>query len=330
MHYLGIDVAKAKLDSALSRDHKPESFLEKKVSNNTEGFTLLLTWSCQKAVCTAEQLHVLLEATGPYHEQVALFFCQQGCKVSVLNPARVKQFAQAEGLRAKQDRLDAKVLARFGLKMQPLLWTPPAPDYNQLRQLLLRLESLSEDWQRESNRLEKLDASATASALVRRSLERTLAFLEQEKQVLETQIQQHLEQHPQLKQDQQFLDSIPGVGAHTAAWMNALLQHASLFHSARQVAAFLGLTPTEHSSGSSVRHKPRLSKAGPSIYRKILYMPTMVAVRHNPDLKEFYQRLLKNGKSKMAALLAAMRKLVHICFGVIKHQMEFKSQLKTD
>ena len=111
--------------------------------------------------------------------------------------------------------------------------------------------------------------------------------------------------------------------------MGALLYHGQRFERASQVAAYLGLIPITHQSGTSVLLPPHLSKAGPAAWRAALYMPALVAIRFNPDVQHLYQRLLARGKAKMAAVGAAMRKLVHICFGVIKHQTPYQPQIAT-
>ncbi len=136
-----------------------------------------------------------------------------------------------------------------------------------------------------------------------------------------------IDPHPTLQHDHQLLQSIPGVGPVLATFMVALLYHGERFDSAAQVAAYVGLIPVEYQSGTSVRKPPRLSKAGPALLRAKLYWPAVVASRHNPDVRHLYQRLLARGKCKMAAIGAAMRKLLHICFGVIKHQTPYQPQI---
>ncbi len=327
MNQLGIDVSKNKLDAALIRPNKTDKFLSKKIANTPEGFEKLLEWALQKTNCSPEELHIIMEATGPYHEKLAHWFYQKGVQVSVVNPARIKKFAQSEGLRAKNDKLDSKVIARFGLKMSPRLWKPSPPEYRELQALLNRMEAINGDLQREINRLEKLNCGDSPSPIAIKSIKRTIRFLQKEEKQLEELIKCHIDQHPDLKKDEELLESIPGIGPKVAPWINALLQHMTKFQTARQVAAFVGLTPTEHTSGKSVAKKARLSKAGASIYRKKLYMCAIVAMKYNPDVANLYERLISNGKTPMSALGAAMRKLIHICFGVIKHQTKFKSQL---
>ena len=152
------------------------------------------------------------------------------------------------------------------------------------------------------------------------------AQLEAERKRLESLIDNHIDRHPGLKEDRALLESIPGVGPVISQQMVAVIRSRS-FNWASECAAFLGLVPIEHESGSSVRGRPRLSKQGDGRIRAKLYMAAVVATRHNPDIRHQYNRLLKRGKSKMAAIGAAMRKLVHICFGVLKHQTPYRPQI---
>ncbi len=138
-------------------------------------------------------------------------------------------------------------------------------------------------------------------------------------------INQHIDQHPGLKQDREFLESIPGIGPVVSRYMLSVLRSRT-FASDPQSAAFLGLVPVHHESGSSVRGCARLSKTGNATVRAKLYMAAIVAIQYNPDIQKQYERLLKNGKTKMSALGAAMRKLVQICFGVLKHQKPYRAQ----
>ncbi len=152
-----------------------------------------------------------------------------------------------------------------------------------------------------------------------------LDSLNQEKKRLEDLIKQHIDQDPTLKHNKELLETIPGVGEVISRHMCLVIGRRT-FKSASQCAAFLGLIPVQHESGSSIKGRPRLSKAGDAIIRAKLYMAAVVSIRHNPDIKRQYERLLKSGKSKLCAIGAAMRKLVHICFGVLKHQVPYQVQ----
>ncbi|MGH3627018.1 MAG: IS110 family transposase, partial [Sciscionella sp.] len=136
-------------------------------------------------------------------------------------------------------------------------------------------------------------------------------------------IKDHIDRHPDLKNKSELLRSIPGVGETTLASILAYLPDTSLFKSAKQVAAWIGLNPRQHQSGSSVRGRTFLAKTGHATLRKALYMPALVACRYNPVLKAFYERLVAAGKNRKAAVCAVMRKLVHMIFGVLKHQQPF-------
>lgn len=162
--------------------------------------------------------------------------------------------------------------------------------------------------------------------LVQQSLTSHLAVLKQEIAHLQTAIDEHIDRPPGLKADQAYLLTIPAVGEKTANRMLAIL-HSHTFKNAEQVAAFLGLVPVEHQSGSSVLKRPHLSKNGDAKTRAVLYMAAIMATRYNPDIKAMYERLCAKGKPKMVALGAAMRKLVHQCFGVIKHQQPYRQNV---
>lgn len=323
MNILGIDVAKAKLDCALL-DPATDKRRTKIITNDLKGFKLLADWLDKHGVALTD-LHAVLEATGVYHEAVALWLTDAGVTVSIANPAQVKDFARGLAVRTKTDGVDSVVLARYGALVKPQPWTPPPPEVRELKALLARLEALETDVRRELNRQEKADVSGVPK-LVQQSLDAHLAVLKKEIVRLQTAIDEHIDRHPGLKADRARLLSIPAVGEKTANRMLAVLKSRS-FKSAEQAAAFLGLVPVEHQSGSSVQKRPRLSKNGDAKTRAVLYMAAIVATRYNPDIKALYERLCAKGKAKMAALGAAMRKLVHLCFGVLKHQQNYRQNV---
>ncbi len=320
MIYLGIDVAKAKLDCALL-DPATDKRRNKSVDNDAAGFKALAEWLAKYSVALHD-VHAILEATGVYHEAVALWLADAGVTVSIANPAQVKDFARGLAVRTKTDGVDSIVLARYGALLRPQPWTPPPLAVRELKAYLARLEALETDLRRELNRQEKAAVSGVPDA-VKQSLDDHLTILRKAITTLQAAIDDHIDRHPDLKADRERLQSIPAVGAKTANRMLAVLKSRS-FKSAEQAAAFLGLVPVEHQSGSSVLKRPRLSRNGDAKTRAVLYMAAMVAVRFNPDIKALYERLCAKGKAKMAAIGAAMRKLVHICFGVLKHQQNYR------
>ena len=321
MYVIGCDVSKKKLDIALLLSEEPLKLRSKVVENNQPGWMALIEWACRQANCGPAQLHVVMEATGAYHEAAAYALTQTGVKVSVVNPAQVRDFAKGIAVRTKTDATDRAVLARYGAFNKPPLWQPPAPEVVELKGLLNRLQVIEADLARESNRLEKAQVSVTPQVVLD-SLHHSLEFLKQQKRELQKRIDDHIEGHPQLKHDRELLESIPAVGPKTASRMLCVL-HSRPFRAATSVAAYLGLIPIRHQSGTTVYKPPRLSKAGDGAMRAALYMPAIVASRVNPDIRAHYNRLIAQGKSKMSAIGAAMRKLVHICFGVLKTQQPY-------
>ena len=324
MKIVGTDVSKGKLDSSLLTDPILKKTKDKVSENTLVGFRALLEWACRHGKCEATELHFVLEATGVYHESLAEFLFDAGCQVSVVNPLLVKRFSESQGFRNKNDRHDGKVLALYGKERQPQLWTPPPPEARHLKALLARIAALENDLRRELNRLEKAQIGK-APEQVMTSLASSLSFLEEQKARLQKEIDDHLDQHPKLKEEKQLLLTIPGIGEKLSMLFLALFNNRN-FVSAPQVAAFLGLIPVEHESGTSVFKRPRLSKAGDGRFRAALYWPAIVATTHNPDVRALYLRLIKAGKTKMAAIGAAMRKLVHIAFGVYKNLTPYQPQ----
>ncbi len=322
MQLVGVDVSKAKLHSSMPL---PGQKKKDKASENTPaGFSALLDWACRQGKCAASDLHFVMEATGIYHEALAEFLFDAGCTVSVVNPFQAKRFAESHGFRTKNDRHDGWVLALYGQERQLPVWSPPAPEVRHLKALLARLAALETDINRELNRLEKAQIGR-APAQVLESLDSSLAFLNEQKDRLQKEIDDHLDRHPKLKEERDLLLSIPGVGQKLSMQFLALFNNKK-FVRAPEAAAFLGLVPVEHESGSSVFRRPRLSKAGDGRFRAALYMPAIVAAKYNPDVRALYQRLINAGKTKMAAIGAAMRKLVHIAFGVFKNHTPYRPQ----
>jgi len=321
MFFIGIDVSKAKLDCSLLLDVASSKRRAKSVTNSKTGIADLLAW-CTKQQVIIHELHAIMEGTGVYHEQAALVLSDAGVTVSIVNPAQVKDFGRSLGVRTKTDGVDSLVLARYGALLNPRVWTPPSQEARTLQALLARREAIAKDLQREHNRLEKADATDTP-VLIRQSLVESIAFLEKQLTKLQQEIDDHINKHPDLKADRDLLTSIPAVGPQVGNHLLAVM-HNHDFQSAEQLAAYLGLVPIERQSGTSVLGRPRLSKAGPARIRAVLYMAAIVGTQHNPHIKAQYQRLQERGKTKMSALGAAMRKLVHLCFGVLKTRQPYQ------
>ena len=314
---LGIDIAKCKFDVALFRAGK---LRHKVLPNNPAGFHQLGQWLAHLGI---DRVHACMEATAGYGDDLALLLHQAGHTVSIVNPARIKGYAQSMLTRNKTDKMDAVVIARFCEAQHPEAWSPNSPQINKLQALMRRLSALEQMKQQESNRL-----AMTNSKEVISSINTMIEFLGREIQSIKRLIGEHIEADSNLKRDYQLLVSIPGIGNKTACWLLAEVDFRS-YSSARQVAAHAGLTPEHHQSGSSIKGKTGLSKMGNARLRKSLYLPAVVAKNHNPIIKVFCERLSGRGKCKMVIIGAAMRKLVHLAYGVLKSGRPFDPNYAT-
>jgi len=317
--FLGIDIAKNSFDVALIKDDRKPS--HKVFANTTIGHQQLLAWLHSH---DAEIVHAALEATGTYGETLAAVLVTAGHTVSIVNPAQIKAFAQSQLSRTKTDKADAILIARFCQSYRPPAWTPQTPAVRELQALVRRLESLSEMFHMEKNRLEKNRLKAGGlTQTVANSIQEHLNFLETAIKQTREQIKNHIDQDPFLKEQKELLVSIPGIADTTAAVLLAEIGDVSLFDSAGKVAAFAGLVPRIRQSGSSVRSHSRLSKIGTSRLRRALYFPAMVALRFNPLIQALGKRLKAKGKSKMLIIGAAMRKLLYLVYGILKSAKPF-------
>jgi transposase len=250
-----------------------------------------------------------------YHEPAALALADAGLMLSLVNPAQLRQFAQGLGVKNKTDKADSSVLARYGETLKPEAWQPPSKSARHLKALLARRDAIADDLQREQNRQEAIEFAISPDE-VKQSINQSISFLKVELKRLDDTIKAHIDSDPDLRGKKDLLETIPGVGERVSSNLTALFA-AKTFDSAEQLAAYLGLVPVQWESGTSVRGRPRLSKAGPSHLRKLLYMPAVVARQWNPHIKSFSDRLIAKGKSKMAVIGACMRKLAHLCFAVV-------------
>jgi transposase len=311
---LGIDVAKAKCDVALQcLDGKVR---HKTLRNTPEGYAELLAWVGRHQTGA---VHACLEATGTYGEAIGLALADAGHTVSVVNPGAIAAYAKRELRRAKTDRTDADVILRYCAALRPPAWLVPAPEVRTLQALVRRVATVDQMRIQELNRLEAYPAQDA----VRDSLTGVLEQLTDELAHLRTLVRDHIDRYPGLRDQRDLLTSIPGIGATTAATLLAELFGPHRCASVKETVAAAGLAPRVHESGSSVHRRGSLSPIGTRRLRKALFLPAMAAIRFNPLIAAMAERLTARGKCKMIILTAAMRRLVHIAFGVLKHQRPF-------
>ena len=309
---LGIDISKASFDVALLKgDKRPRSA---KFDNTPSGFEQLSQWLSAQGV---EQVHACLEATNIYGHALATYLCHQRHQVSIVNPARVKGYAKSQLSRTKNDRADAGLIARFCRDLKPSLWQPSAAEVAKLQGFSRRLEALEHMVIQEQNRLDICDEEFRAD------IEAHIQFLNGQAESVKKRLHEHIKAHESLAKQHQLLTSIAGIGDKTAAIVLAEIGTLTVFSSARQLAAFAGLTPQEFTSGSSVNGKTRLCKIGNPRLRKALYFPALTSIRHCPEIRAFRERLLQAGKTKMQVVGAVMHKLIRVIYGVLNSGQPF-------
>jgi transposase len=313
----GIEVSAQTLVVALGAAERPASLRE--FPNTSAGHQAV-----RRLLAGAGQpVRVAMESTGLYGLDLALGLHQAGIAVMVANPRAVRHFAHALMQRSKTDRLDAEVLRQFATRMPFQAWRPPSAAALKLVAVARRLEALTDMLTAEKNRRHAASLSQALPAIVRRDVERSIQNQQRAIQRLTRAAQEFVLSDRQLARRYELLLSIPGFAATSALHTLAELALLPASLDVRQWVAQAGLDPRQHTSGSSVEKKPRISKAGNQHLRRALYMPALVAVRHDPHLRAFYLHLLARGKAKMQALVAALRKLLHAIFGMFKHDQLF-------
>jgi transposase len=313
---LGIDIGKAKFHVTLLFSDGTRR--RKACANSPAGCTELLAWLPRQG---AASVHACLEATGAYGERLATALVDAGHQVSLLNPAIIHHYAKSRLSRAKTDPVDADVIAEYAAKEHPPTWTPAPRDVRELQALIRRLDALLGMQTEERNRAQ----AGGLTLAVQQSIEAVLEHLGAQIETVRHQIRQHIDQHPGLRAQRDLLTTIPGIGEATAALLVAELFTKS-FASARQAAAFAGVVPRPNDSG--MHHGRRvMCKLGPGRLRKGLYFPAIAALRFNPSLQPLARRLRDAGKPPMLIIGAAMRKLIHVAFGVLKSGRAYDASL---
>jgi transposase len=307
MDVVGIDVSKADFHACLLQGQKRA---RKSFPNTASGYRQLLAW-LRNRKCT--EVHVCMEATGGYWLGLAQALDTSGATVSVVNPSRTAYFARSRLLRTKTDVVDAEMLAEFCRTQQPARWEPPAQEILELRGLLAYREHLIGEQIRFRQIAKELHVGTRLQHLHNDQLDNIAEMLVE----IEEQIRTLIHAHSSIKTAVEAIVSVRGIGLVTAAALVAKLP-VNRLRDAKAAAAYVGLAPCERQSGTSVRGKTRICKTGNASLRRDLYMPALVAMRHNPILFAFAQRLREKGKPTKVIIAAVMRKLVVLAFTLIK------------
>jgi transposase len=297
--YIGIDVSKRWLEVRIYGEAESQ-----KLGNDPDGFTSLVEQ--MKAV---QPVRIVFEATGGYERSAVKALSEAGFVVAVVNPTRVRRFAEALGTLAKTDKIDAQVIAHFASVVHPQANGRQTPLEEQLAACVERRRQLLVEVVAEKNRL------STCPACMRADIEEHIAWLEEHIERLEADIQACILQKPEWRKRAEIIDSVPGVGRVTATTLVAELPELGQINR-QKIAALVGVAPFNKDSGPK-RGKRRIF-GGRSGIRRTLFMAALSASKHNPVIRAFYESLLKRGKEKKVALTACMRKLLVIINAMVR------------
>ena len=314
---VGIDVSKKKLDICALFDGKTK---KKIVDNSVSGFKSLHNWISKNNI---NDPHFCMESTGCYSEGVAEFFHKLGFKVSVVNPLQIKAFRNSKLIRQKTDSVDAQVIAEFCFQNNPAPWTPRSPEQKELHNMNVRISALKAELNRSSNALE----NKNLSKVILKSINDEIKFLKKQIALLEDEAQKIINSNQNLKEQFDRITEIKGVGEKLALTIIADMPDVSNFQKSGQFSAFAGVSPAHFQSGSSVRGKSHISRLGSKSIRKVLYMSALVVKNNNPHFQTFVRKLQKKGKAPKVIIVAIMRKLMCILFGMLKNSSDFDPKL---
>lgn len=308
--FVGVDVAKDKFDVSLEIG---KTIHQDCFANNQKGYRAFHRWLNKHT----QQPWVCMEATGHYSELIADYLCSIKVRVSVVNPLQIKSFSRARLSRNKTDQLDARVIAIFCEKMQPREFTPRSDAHKELKELCNLLDTLKAQHVQLSNQLHSVQSESA-----KRAIRKLLKSLETDIKRVEKLIATIVESNQTIKENVSLITSIDGIGKLTAYKILSQVADMNCFASAKQFAAFIGISPKQNQSGKFAG-KTTISRLGNSRLRKSFYMAALVAKRFNKRLLPFVARLQANGKAPKAIICAVMRKLAHIVFGVLKNKRPF-------
>lgn len=308
-HFVGVDVSKDKFDVWDSKGG------HRSFANCSKGFREFAKQLSANSFC-------VMEATGSYYQQLAIYLYEHHFGLSVVNPISIKRFIQMKLQQNKTDKSDARMIALYGEEQPALSPWVPSPEYiTQCRQLQRVIVIYLKQNTSLKNHIQSLENRGVKSGILIRSLKRQLKQVRQEIALLESEMQSLIHQY-----DADLfvnLSSIPGIGKKTAAFLIILTNGFRDFENYRQVSSFFGLSPTEHSSGTSIKGRSRISKRGNPYIRNQLFMCSFTACQCNPQCRLLYQRLVNKGKSKKLALIAVCNKLVKQSFAIAQSGLPY-------
>ncbi|HAC15535.1 MAG TPA: IS110 family transposase [Bacteroidetes bacterium] len=323
---IGIDISKETFtaclgslpNSGLAQLSKVEVF-----QNNKSGFNRLLRWA-KAMVDTKVELVYLMESTGVYYQNLAYHLHGIGKTVHVVLPNTSAHYAKSLNVKTKTDVVDARVLARFGLERSHRIWEPPSPLLEELRNLTRYYVQLQEQKTVVNNMVQSKQHAHRVQPFILSSNKQLVSQIDRQIERCKLQIEQLIAGDPDLSARVNQLASIKGVGRLTVAVILAETKMFEGIENVRQLVSYAGYDVVERESGTSIKGKSRISKKGNRFIRNALYFPAMVACRFNPDLKEFYHRIIQNKPSKMVGQVAVQRKLLVLMYSLYKNGSQYQ------
>ncbi len=313
---IGIDVSKKKLDLSTYDGKQYKSFC---IENSKKSIlSFLKNYDTVKNECL-----FLMEATGVYHLNLVTIIYDKGFKVGVVNPLRIKRYAQMKMIRVKTDAVDAKIIAEYGFEQPVSLYNPKSKDRQKIISFLKAIEAHSKTKEIYYNRLEALTQYPAQKKIVINSFKKIIKLLEKEIKMFEQELRKLVSLH--YPKEYRLLTGIDGVGFKTAVVIIGYFGKFENFENSKQVASFIGINPSPKESGSSVKGRGSISKQGNSYLRKQLFMTSLSAMQHNKTCKELYDRLKNKGKEHKVCRVAVMNKLVKQIFAIVKYDRVYNS-----
>lgn len=322
---IGIDVSKDSLDCCFCEQRTDKHIVIKgtqKFPNTKQGFEKLDAW-IKKRLKKDYRLSLVMEATGVYYEEVALYFSEQtDYKVSVVLPNKSKAFKQSLNSKSKNDQEDAKVLAIMGLERNLGEWQAPDKAMQQIRTFCRERSALLETKGAISNQLHAIEHSTAKNKHTTKRIESLLHFIDKQLRAIENDLKNSICQDVSIDLKVKQLTSIPGVGWITAIYILAETNNFALFKNKRQLVSYAGLDIVENQSGKTAG-KTRISKKGNSRLRKALYFPALAHVREASIYSPLFDRLYQHSCNKMKAYVAVQRKLLTLMYALHKNNTYF-------
>jgi transposase len=325
LRFQGIDVSKATFDVAWWGDQLPQRMANRSYPRSPNG---VLAWLAEIPAAESASMGVVMESTGGYCKELAgwILAACPSLHVSIANPFMVKAYGRSLGNRNKTDRVDARVLAQFGQERQPGTWVPLSPNQEALRDLTRTRTKLKSTRTAYRNRLK---GHVTTSPVAKQVQEELIASLEGQIKSLEKGITALCDQDSNLKRDLGLLMSIDGIGLITAAVVLGAVGDLRAFRRRGELCAFLGVSPRQFQSGTSVHGKTHMCRIGSRHVRAALYMAAVAACRLKGPLGDYYRRLVAAGKPRKSALGALMRKLLVVMRAVLIQGTPYQALTQT-